>query len=1108
MICISRHGRVLSVTLLCLGFAACGEDSGPSIPMFEVTHNEASSRLHVSVYPGLEEGQSLYMRVRQGPVGVLECDQMLGDLDRIDGVVLSSDGEKDSFEGASVDPAIYDMQDPYDASWLEQDENGAPMRGHSDIAAIEATFHTIDLCLFNADGSLARGAEMDIQRALDVAGTGKFDGYGDANERIVSVTAYAQACVAQIGDIPFFPQISEGDYETYSCLDSTPIPMTVTPTNPVTCEGDLDCVGSTERCSDNICVDFPETASRHPINGGPMCDNPQYIYSSCEPNAVSGRTNGPRVANRTNEQGTEWILLCRKALSQEGRYNDVAMLGHNPYTGVTCFFQNALYSRTDGLHVPHPADEVDSPQSPQQSTSMWSGIQGGIGSGIECVTCHDADPIVHTPWIDGAKDANGDPVLPKMGIRDGFAEGFNDAPYSLVNLEGQGWTMPKHLVSEEAAACTKCHRMGQGRWARQWLRRLEGTDDFWNDLHSAHGTKFEHLYWMPPEMEGLDEATWPESEFGKALDFIQGCYAPGENTACKWVDLPTEQVTYEGEPVTTDLQGKELAIAALKALGASVGDSSDEGCDKETPDGQNNSCANQRCAECHSVGEGGLKHWLTLYKRAQYNCKLDTPIEGMDRSTALQIVNCMRATPEDTTSVFAAEKMGMMATGARFGYFRQLFQLAYTEDQWLREYILFKSRVNMPKGTYSAFSEMEYAVVQKWFDSGLQHVGELLISQPPPPPCPTFEASEWASDTLAAYIEEMKYDGWGAVNKEAGIAMYGCETTTDATQCFASAVDHTETWGNGVGSLKEVIKLSFKTSFWTRSSADGRYIGNGGGHSGGATITDMVNSRDIKVKASYDPGFFPDNSGFIYQGGGTKICSQSTLETAEVINFETPGCIRGTNINLYQHVARGLNGGDYFIINSQFTSDSGRNATKDPVANFDAGSSMKFSPMIFTGTTYEQLSPDVVDSPFEGDSVLSPSTRLVISRQGGGENGSSLGYVIRKVNAQKEGSGYTVTLGDQMARVCMPGAKANISFDERFFVTHHYEGGTSNIHMVDMLTQQAYQITDVPQDTKALFPHFRSDGWFYFLMRTGEDEFVVASDFAVKLAAGAPEATE
>ena len=61
------------------------------------------------------------------------------------------------------------------------------------------------------------------------------------------------------------------------------------------------------------------------------------------------------------------------------------MLGHNPYTGITCFFQNALYSRRDGLHVPHPADTVDSPQSPQQTTSLWSGIQGGIGSGIGSV---------------------------------------------------------------------------------------------------------------------------------------------------------------------------------------------------------------------------------------------------------------------------------------------------------------------------------------------------------------------------------------------------------------------------------------------------------------------------------------------------------------------------------------------------------------------------------------------------------------------------------------------------------------------------------------------------------------------------------------------------
>ena len=391
---------------------------------------------------------------------------------------------------------------------------------------------------------------------------------------------------------------------------------------------------------------------------------------------------------------------------------------------------------------------------------------------------------------------------------------------------------------------------------------------------------------------------------------------------------------------------------------------------------------------------------------------------------------------------------------------------------------------------------------QKWFDQGLKHIDQLLIAEPPPAPCPTYEDSEWANDALAAYIDEMKYEGWAAVNKEAGIAMYGCENTTNTVDCFKNAKDWSAEWGNGVGSLKEVLKVSFKTSFWTRSSADGRFIGNGGGHEGGATITDMIANRDIKVKGSYDPGFFPDNSGFIMQGSGTKICTQASLETADIIDFDTPGCMKGTNINLYQHVARGLNGGDYFIINSQFTSDSGRGSNKDPVANFDAGSSMKFSPMIFNGVTYEQLTPDVADSPFEGDSVLSPSTRLVISRQGGGENGASLGYVIREVHAQKEGSGYNVTLGNQMARVCLPGAKANISYDERFFVTHHYEGPTANIHMVDMLTQKHYQVTNVPEGSKALFPHFRSDGWFYFLMRTGDDEYVVASDFAAVLLNG------
>ena len=73
-------------------------------------------------------------------------------------------------------------------------------------------------------------------------------------------------------------------------------------------------------------------------------------------------------------------------------------------------------------------------------------------------------------------------------------------------------------------------------------------------------------------------------------------------------------------------------------------------------------------------------------------------------------------------------------------------------------------------------------------------------------------------------------------------------------------------------------------------------------------------------------------------------------------------------------------------------------------------------------------------------------------------------------------------------------------------MTHHYADGKSNIFLVDLLnpSAQPIQVTNMPEGGKALFPHFRSDGWFYFLVRHDGKEYVVASDLAVQLAAGTP----
>jgi hypothetical protein len=867
--------------------------------------------------------------------------------------------------------------------------------------------------------------------------------------------------VAELGDIPFFQPLGDGDYSTYNCLDSTPIATTVTGA-----DGQV----------------------RRPDAAVDACDNPQYIYSLCEGNAKSGASNGPRVTSAANDQGTEWVMLCRKAKPEEGAYDDIAMIGHNPYTGKTCFFQNALHQRTDGVHVPHPGDKVESAESPQQSASLWEGIHGGLGSGIQCARCHDADPFIHTPWIDQAVTEAGDPVVPKMGIDEDFPVGYAEAPYTIVNSQGQGWTMPKQLVSREASACTNCHRIGNGEWTGGWIDRLVGQDQAWTEITTEAYRSFAHTFWMPPDLDGVDAESWPDSEFGRAVAFIQGCGRDPE--ACEWAELPSEPFGEDGTLPTIDLEGEQLARAAGAVLGADIEDPS-------CPDGR---CASQRCAECHSLSPGALRRWLDYTDHAWNECGLAGGTAGMNREQARRAIDCLRTDPADASSPFAAARLGILSAGVQYNDFRTLFRTALGDDAWLNPYLQFKARVGMPKGSHAKLSQREFATVQKWFVDRLPAVDEVIAT----PPAPTACEPGRDEPAIAAHIEEMGFEGWAALNREAGIRMFGC-SGDDPLACFSggSFADRTADLGNGdAGStIRELTRLGFQTSFWTRSSADGRYIGNGGGTQLGSTITDLDGGTDIPVKASYDPGFFPDNSGFIFQGatGGAGICPQSVLTRYPQIDFDEPECISATGINLYQHVARGVGGGDYFVINSQFVSDPG-NQAQDPSAFFDAGSTMKFTPMVFNGTTYDTKPAVVVDSPYEGDSVLSPSARLVVSRLAGAD-GNALGFVLRRVNATRFGESYQVDIDQKLATICMPGAKANISFDERFLVTHHYHDGKSDILLYDLATGTESQITDVPVGTEARYPHFRSDGWIYFLVDAGGVETVAASDAAIRIAA-------
>jgi hypothetical protein len=553
-----------------------------------------------------------------------------------------------------------------------------------------------------------------------------------------------------------------------------------------------------------------------------------------------------------------------------------------------------------------------------------------------------------------------------------------------------------------------------------------------------------------------------------------------------------------------DTPDQALARQSLQLLGANV-------------DG-----AGQRCHDCHSLTRANLRDWLQMTRDAKSTC--------LDPAKApLDAVNCLRADPTSADSAFVPRKLGVYAAAAHLNDLQTLFKNAYpagqngnTSTTWLRQYTKLKQTVSMPRGNFTKLTQDEFAVISSWFDKGLPGLEDVLPEQQPPAAC-----VENYSDALGAHLARMKNEGWSAVNRDRNMSMFGCAGATSASGCLGALPDATTTaygqgWSPDGGALRVVRDLSFTTTFWSRSSADGRFVA-----AGGVKVIDLQNNVEIPVDAAYDPGFFPDNSGFVVQGTpvGAGFCNLGLLTRDPAkISFNEPECI-GAQIGLYQYLGASLGGGDYFVVSSQFDSDNGGHGAtlSDPSASFGDDANITLTPMVFDGTKYGVGSPVKVTTQFEGDTALSPSTLLVAGRLAG-PNAQQIGYVIRRVDATKDAAGYTVEV-PEVARVCVRGGKANFSLDERFLVTHHYvekgdwqalgfasaddpafqpylQKGASNIVVIDLLSHRTSVVTRMNAGQYALYPHFRSDGWMYFLVRDSNTgvEHVIASDAALRLA--------
>ena len=512
------------------------------------------------------------------------------------------------------------------------------------------------------------------------------------------------------------------------------------------------------------------------------------------------------------------------------------------------------------------------------------------------------------------------------------------------------------------------------------------------------------------------------------------------------------------------------------------------------------------CNQCHTASKTDIKRWGATMKSIEDNCL----------SPTLTLTNEQRIACLKDGDDFSPAKLGLYAAGAKTSQFATLFG---SDAQGLQD---FQDSAGMPLGDATPMTEAQFTSVKKWVLGGMAGLDEAL-SDPDIGPC---QAS--VTPALRAHMTAMHTDGWGARLADAATPMFGCGSAS-GQECLTNLPDITSTWSspNGNQTLRKLRDIPFKSHWWIRSSPDGKFTGFGLNND--AKLVDHTKDGAagvIDVKASYDPQFFPNNEGFSYAGVGNgngpiKVCKMNVIAGASAttpITLNEPGC--STIISsVYQTVGAALDNHLYLMSTGTHVNDDAESSGSGPRPGFDSNAQTILSPMVNDGNKFVPQRNINMPLPFEGDQGLSPSNSLLLTRFGGSTG--HRGYRIRKLTVTENAasaSGGTTTYSatsEVIGTICANGAKPAMSFDERFMVTHQYVDPndnadhlptkSSNVVLMDLLTGEVTRLTNMKDRQYAFAPHFRADGWIYFVVRDmNGGETLVASDAALRRMAATP----
>ena len=567
--------------------------------------------------------------------------------------------------------------------------------------------------------------------------------------------------------------------------------------------------------------------------------------------------------------------------------------------------------------------------------------------------------------------------------------------------------------------------------------------------------------------------------------------------------------------------------------------------------------ASGSCATCHSLGRPTLTRWLQLTNNFAAACLGDSSLP--DAAAVDAMYGCFES-HSTSGAALAPSDFGVFAAAAHLPWFAYVLERSSAAaGDGAAFHQQFVDRVGMPRAG-DRWSQADFDLLAEWFTRGLPGLFALVPEDSGEDCTPGLDAR------LAEHVNAMAVEGWRARNAEVPLLMYGCSGAQTGSACLANvpaaaAQPYGAGWDVVPGTRIHILwdNSAAPTTYWSRSSPDGRYIASGlarpdeFGYSG--QIIDLERQEVIHGDFAYDATFFPDNSGFMVQRGSYAppppgglptdgqpgagdvaiTCEQSVLsgDVTEITGDEAACTSLTGQVGLYEQLSKSLDGDDYWVVYGAFGEDDGgfRVVLDNPAAAFESQSTTSLLPMINQGNGFEAGAPTRVQTPLQGDPMLSPSGRLLVTRVKGKERvvtvdgtevvtAEQAGYSVHLIDTTHDGANWTASAAE-VGRLCVNGSKPVISFDERWMVYHHYvtpedatelgfaspddpgfrdyaESGASNIYLVDLLTGDSQRITNVSPGQYALFPHFRSDGWIYFVVRTLEtNEYFAASDAAL-----------